>query len=69
MHNVTGHAGQQMVTHKAFTHFILNCPRRRAQGGLSQSATCMPLSIAVHAGKTEKLVNLDFSCAEVHASN
>ena len=29
----------------------------------------MPLSIAVHAGKTEKLVNLDFSCTEVRASN
>ena len=63
----TGHAGQQVVTHKAFTHFIFSADGHKAV--FLESATCMPLSIAVQDGKTEKLVNLDFSCTEVRASN
>jgi hypothetical protein len=65
----TGHAGQQVVTHKAFTHFIFGADGVEHKVVFLESATCMPLSIAVHAGKTEKLVHLDFSCTEAHASN
>ncbi len=65
----TGHAGQQVVTHKASTHFIFGADGVEHKAVFLEGATCMPLSIAVHAGKTEKLVNLDFSCTEVRASN
>jgi hypothetical protein len=32
-----------------------------------ENATCMPLAIQVHAGKTQKAARLDFSCTEVRA--
>src|SRR5271167_4858089 len=65
----TGHAGQQVVTHKAFTHFIFGADGVEHKAVFLENATCAPLAISVHAGKTEKAVKLDFSCAEVHASN
>ena len=65
----TGHAGQQVVTHKAFTHFIFGADGVEHKAIYLDSATCMPLAITVHAGKTEKSATLDFSCTEVHASN
>ena len=65
----TGHGGQQIVTHKAFTHFIFDAEGVEHKAVFLDNATCAPLAISVHAGKTEKSVKLDFSCAEVHASN
>jgi hypothetical protein len=65
----TGHAGQQVVTHKAFTHFIFGADGVEHKALFLENATCAPLAISVHAGKTEKSVKLDFSCTEVHASN
>src|SRR5271165_5618214 len=65
----TAHGGQQVVTHKAFTHFIFGADGVEHKAVFLENATCAPLAISVHAGKTEKAVKLDFSCAEVHASN
>ena len=65
----TGHSGQQVVTHKAFTHFIFGADGVEHKAIYLDSATCMPLAISVHAGKTEKSATLDFSCTEMHASN
>jgi hypothetical protein len=65
----TGRAGQQVVTHKAFTHFIFGADGVEHKAVFLENATCAPLAISVHAGKTEKSVKLDFSCSEVHASN
>ena len=58
-----------MVTHKAFTHFIFGADGIEHKAIFLEAATCMPLSIIVHAGKTEKTARLDFSCTEVRASN
>ncbi len=65
----TAHGGQQVVTHKAFTHFIFGADGIEHKAIFLEAATCMPLSIIVHAGKTEKTARLDFSCTEVRASN
>jgi hypothetical protein len=65
----TGHSGQQVVTHKAFTNFIFGADGVEHKAVYLEGATCMPLVINVHAGKTEKQVKLDFSCTDVHASN
>ena len=65
----TGHGGQQVVTHKAFTHFIFDADGLEHKAVFLENATCAPLAISVHAGRTDKSVKLDFSCAEVHASN
>ncbi len=65
----TGHAGQQVVTHKAFTHFIFGADGVEHKAIYLDSATCMPLAISVHAGKSEKSATLDFSCTEMHAAN
>ena len=65
----TGHSGQQVITHKAFTHFIFGADGVEHKAVYLENATCAPLAVSVHAGKTEKSVKLDFSCAEMHASN
>ena len=65
----TGHGGQQVVTHKAFTHFIFGADGVEHKAVFLENATCAALAISVHAGKTERAVKLDFSCAEAHASN
>ena len=65
----TDHAGQQVVTHKAFTGFIFGADGIEHKAVFLENATCAPLAISVHAGKTRKPVRLDFSCTEVHASN
>jgi hypothetical protein len=65
----TAHGGQQVVTHKAFTHFIFGPDGVEHKAVFLESATCMPLAVNVHAGKTEKSIKLDFSCTEVRASN
>jgi len=63
----TGHSGQQVVTHKAFTNFIFGADGIEHKAVFLEGATCMPLAIQVHAGKTQKTAKLAFSCTEVRA--
>jgi hypothetical protein len=63
----TGHSGQQVVTHKAFTNFMFGSDGLEHKVVFLENATCMPLAIQVRAGKTQKAARLDFSCTEVHA--
>ena len=65
----TSHSGQQIVTHKAFTGFRFGDDGVEHKAVFLENATCAPLTIAVHAGKTTKQTQLDFSCTEVRASN
>ena len=65
----TGRGGQQVVTHKAFTNFIFGPDGIEHKAVYLEAATCMPLAINVHAGKTEKQLKLDFTCTEMRASN
>jgi hypothetical protein len=63
----TGHSGQQVVTHKAFTNFMFGSDGLEHKVVFLENSTCMPLAIQVHAGKTQKAARLDFSCTEVRA--
>jgi hypothetical protein len=63
----TGHSGQQVVTHKAFTNFIFGPDGLEHKAVFLEAAMCMPLAIQVHAGKTQKTAKLEFSCTEVRA--
>ena len=63
----TGHTGQQVVTHKAFTNFIFGPDGTEHKVVFLEGAMCMPLVIQVHAGKTQKTAKLDLSCTEVRA--
>ena len=63
----TGHAGQPVVTHKAFTNFIFGPDGVEHKVVFLEGAMCMPLDIRVHAGKTQKMAKLDLSCTEVRA--
>jgi hypothetical protein len=63
----TNHAGQQVVTHKAFTNFMFGADGVEHKVVFLENATCMPLAIQVHAGKTQKAAKLDFSCTEMRA--
>jgi hypothetical protein len=63
----TGHSGQQVVTHKAFTNFIFGPDGIEHKALFLDAATCMPLAIQVHAGKTEKSAKIDFQCTETRA--
>jgi len=65
----SAHDGRQVLTHKAFSHFIFGADGTEHKAIWLDQATCAPLSIAVRAGKTEKTATLDFSCAETRASN
>lgn len=65
----TNHAGQQLVIRKAFTGFMFGPDGIEHKAVFLENATCSPLSVDVHAGKTRKQMRLDFSCTEVHASN
>jgi hypothetical protein len=64
----TGHLGQQVVTHKAFTNFIFGPDGIEHKALFLDAATCMPLAIQVHAGKTEKSAKIDFQCTETRAA-
>jgi hypothetical protein len=64
----TGHLGQQVVTHKAFTNFIFGPDGIEHKALFLEAATCMPLAIQVHAGKTEKSAKIDFQCTETRAA-
>lgn len=61
--------GQQVITHKAFSHFIFGPEGVQHKAVFLDGATCMPLKVDVRAGKTQKSVSLAFSCAEVRAAN
>ena len=65
----TGHSGQPVVTHKAFTNFIFGPDGIEHKAVFLEAATCMPLDIVVHAGKTQKSAKLDFQCTEARAPN
>ena len=56
--------GQSVVTHKAFTNFIFGPDGFEHKALFLESATCMPLAIDIHAGKTQKTAKLDFECKE-----
>ena len=64
----TGHSGQQVVTHKAFTNFTFGPDGLEHKAVFLDAATCMPLAIQVHAGKTQKIAKIDFQCTETRAS-
>jgi hypothetical protein len=65
----TSRSGHELVTHKAFTGFRFGGDGVEHKAIFLENATCAPLTIVVHAGRTEKKAKLDFSCAEVRASN
>ena len=54
--------GQQTVTHKAFANFLFGPEGVQHKAILVENATCSPLEVQVHSGKTEKGVRLDFRC-------
>jgi hypothetical protein len=60
----TGRTGQPIVTRKAFTNFIFGPDGIEHKAVFLEAATCMPLAIQVHAGKTEKSAKIDFRCTE-----
>ncbi len=64
----TGHAGHEVVTHKAFTNFIFGADGVEHKAVFLEIATCAPLAVKVHTGRTEKQIKLDFSCTEAQAS-
>jgi len=63
----TGRSGQPITTHRAFTNFIFGPDGIEHKAVFMEGATCMPLAIQVHAGKTEKSAKLDFHCTETVA--
>ena len=63
----TGRSGQPITTHRAFTNFIFGPDGVEHKVVFLEGATCMPLAIQVHAGKTEKSAKLDFHCTETVA--
>ena len=62
----TGRSGP-ITTHRAFTNFIFGPDGVEHKAVFLEGATCMPLAIQVHAGKTEKSAKLDFHCTETVA--
>jgi hypothetical protein len=65
----TGHAGQPVVTHKAFTNFIFGPDGIEHKAVFLEATTCMPLDIVRHAGRIQKSAKLDFQCTEARAPN
>ena len=63
----TGRSGQPIITHRAFTNFIFGADGVEHKAVFLEAATCMPLAIQVHAGKTEKTAKIDFHCTETVA--
>ena len=63
----TGRSGQPIITHRAFTNFIFGPDGIEHKAVFLEAATCMPLAIQVHAGKTEKTAKIDFHCTETVA--
>jgi len=65
----TNHAGQKIVTHKAFANFMFGPDGVEHRAIYLDGATCMPLSIAVRSGRTSKSAQIDFECAMTQAPN
>jgi hypothetical protein len=65
----TGRSGRPLVTHKAFTNFIFGPDGIEHKAVFLEAATCTPLAIEVHAGKTQMTAKIDFRCAEERAPN
>jgi hypothetical protein len=63
----TGRSGQSIITHRAFTNFIFGPDGIEHKALFLEAATCMPLAIQVHAGKSEKTARIDFECTETPA--
>ena len=55
-------AGRSIVTHKAFSNFVLGADGLQHKALLVENATCSPLALNVHTNKSEKSVQLDFAC-------
>jgi hypothetical protein len=62
-----GHNGQRIVTHKTFDHFAFGPDGVAHKALFLEGATCMPLTIEVHAGRSAKSARLDFQCEAVQA--
>ena len=56
--------GQPIVTHKAFTNFVFGPEGQQHKALMLENATCMPMTVEVHSGKTARAVSLDFSCKD-----
>ena len=64
----TGHTGEPIVTHRSFD--IAFGPEGAVHKAIFlEAATCMPLSIEVHAGRSAKSARLDFACEVARAPN
>ena len=61
--------GQHVITHKAFENFAFGADGVEHRAVFLEGATCMPLSIEVHARHSTKTARLDFQCAVVRAAN
>jgi hypothetical protein len=58
----TSRNGQKIVTRKAFANFIFGAEGIQHKAFLVENATCMPMTVEIHAGKTARKVKLDFQC-------
>ena len=61
------HAGARVVTHKTVDRFAFGQDGVAHKAVFLEGATCMPLTIEVHAGRSVKSAKLDFSCETVSA--
>jgi hypothetical protein len=63
----TNLAGQRVVTHKAFANFIFGPDGVEHRAVFLEGATCTPIAVDVHAGKTSRSAQLEFQCAMTKA--
>ena len=64
----TNHAGEKVVTHKAFTNFVFGEQGVTHKAVFLEGSTCAPIGVEVHAGHTSKSTSLDFQCDVVSAT-
>ena len=62
----TNFAGQRIITHKVFADLDFNAGINHKAVFL-EGATCMPLVVDVHAGKSSKTARLGFKCDPIQA--
>ncbi len=58
-------AGVRVLTHKTFDRFAFGPDGVAHKAVFLEGATCMPLTIEVHAGRSFKSARLDFQCEAV----
>lgn len=63
----TTHTGARVVTHKAFDSFAFGDDGFAHKAVFLEGATCMPLTVDVHAGRSVKSARVEFQCAVVQA--